>query len=85
MSEKDDKQSGDEKQRSAEKQRREVLRSLALLSQIGITIIACVMIGVFFGRFLDNLLGTSPWLLLVFSLLGAAAAFKSIFDLTMRK
>jgi F0F1-type ATP synthase assembly protein I len=33
---------------------------------------------------LDSLLGTAPWLLLVFSLLGAAAAFKSLIDMAKR-
>ncbi|MCL2202134.1 MAG: AtpZ/AtpI family protein [Oscillospiraceae bacterium] len=59
---------------------REFARALAALSQIGITIAACIGVGIFIGWFLDNLLGTSPWLLLVFTLLGTAAAFKSIFD-----
>ena len=59
-------------------------RSLSLLSQIGVTIIACVVIGVFLGRFLDGLFNTSPWLLLIFTLLGAAAAFKSILELSKK-
>ena len=46
--------------------------------QLGITLAACVMTGVFLGRLLDRLLGTAPWLLLVFSLLGAAAAIREI-------
>ena len=60
------------------------LKSLALLSQVGITIVACVLIGVFLGRFLDWLLGTTPWLLIVFSLFGVAAAFKSLFDIAKK-
>jgi ATP synthase protein I len=53
---------------------------MSVLSQIGITIIACIGVGIFLGWFLDDLLGTSPWLLIVFTFLGIAAAFKSIFD-----
>jgi len=56
------------------------MRAFALLSQIGITIVACVGVGIFLGWLLDRLLGTQPWLLLVCTLLGIAAAFKSIFD-----
>jgi len=59
-------------------------RALALLSQIGVSIIACIAAGVFLGWLLDRLLQTSPWLLLVFSLLGIAAAFRSIFDFAKR-
>jgi len=67
-----------------EKQHNELLKALSFFSQVGTTIVACIFIGVFLGRFLDNFLGTSPWLLLVFSLLGAAAAFKALYDLMSR-
>jgi ATP synthase protein I len=65
-------------------QRREIMRALSLLSHIGITIAVCILIGVLLGRFLDSVLGTSPWLLLVFSLLGTAAAFKSLLDIAKK-
>jgi len=58
-----------------------ILRALSLLSQTGFAIAACVFIGVLAGKYLDGLLGTAPLLLLTFSLLGAAAAIKSIFDI----
>ena len=61
--------------------RKEFMRALAFFSQIGVTIIACILIGIFLGKFLDGVFGTSPWLLLVFSFLGVAAAFKSIFNM----
>jgi len=48
------------------------------------TIVACIIVGVFIGRFLDLRLGTSPWFLLVFSLLGIGAGFKSVYDLSKR-
>jgi len=60
------------------------MRALTFLSQIGITILACVAVGILLGRFLDSLLGTSPWLLLVFTLLGIVAAFKSILDIAKK-
>ena len=55
-------------------------KDLTNFMQIGITMAASVLIGVLLGKYLDNLLGTSPWLLLVFSLFGAGAAIKSLFD-----
>ncbi|MGI6161248.1 MAG: AtpZ/AtpI family protein [Christensenellales bacterium] len=61
------------------------MKALSFFSQIGITMAACVLIGVFLGRFLDNLLNTSPWLLLLFSLLGVGAALKALFDLAAKK
>ena len=60
------------------------VQSLSFLSQIGVTIIACIAVGILLGRFLDLLLGTTPWLLLVFTLLGIASAFKSIFDMAKK-
>ena len=64
------------------KDNRELVKGLAMLSQIGITFVVCMGIGVFLGRFLDNWLGTAPWLLFVFSLLGIAAAFKAVYDIS---
>ncbi|HHU82611.1 MAG TPA: hypothetical protein GXZ26_06375 [Firmicutes bacterium] len=42
---------------------------------------ASVFIGVLLGKFLDGFFGTSPWLLLVFSLLGVGAALRVLFSL----
>lgn len=58
----------------------ETLRALANFSQIGITMAATVIIGVLIGKYLDGVFGTSPWLLLIFSLLGAGAAIRNLFD-----
>ena len=60
------------------------IRAFSSLSQIGITIIACIAVGIFIGWLLDKLLGTSPWLLIVFTFLGVIAAFKSILDLAKK-
>jgi len=67
------------------KQRNSVLHALSFSSQVGVIMAACIFIGVFLGKFLDNLLGSSPWLVLVCSLLGAAASFWAIFQLAQRK
>jgi len=56
------------------------VRAFSLLTQIGITIVACIGVGILLGWLLDTWLGTSPWLLLVCTLFGIIAAFKSIFD-----
>ena len=66
-------------------QRNEFGKALSVLSQMGVTIIVCVAVGLAAGYFLDKLLGTTPWLLLVFTLLGIAAAFKSIFDFAKKQ
>ena len=68
-----------------DKDRREIGRALMFFSQIAVNIVGCVLVGVLLGRFLDNLLGTAPWLLLLLSLLGAGAAVKSIVDLAKKQ
>ena len=70
---------------NGKRQRGELRQALAFFSQVGITIAACVAIGVLLGNFLDNFLGTSPWLLLIFSFIGVGAAFKSIIDIANKK
>ncbi len=57
----------------------ETFRALANFSQIGVTMAASVLIGVFSGKYLDDLFNTKPWLLLIFSFLGAGAALRSLF------
>lgn len=70
----------DEHKENKKSQNSETLRALAHFSQIGITVAASVFTGVMLGKILDNFLGTTPWLLLIFSLMGAGAAIKSIFE-----
>ena len=65
---------------NSKKERNEVARALSFFSHVGIMITACVLIGVLMGKYLDNLFGTSPWLVLVFSLTGIGAAFKFLLD-----
>lgn len=62
-------------------QNSEALRALAYFSQIGVTMAASVLVGVLLGRYLDELLGTAPWLLLLFSLMGVGAAIKALFNM----
>jgi len=65
-------------------QQNEFMRAFAVLLQIGINIIVCVAIGVFLGWLLDRLLGTSPWMMIVFILFGIGAAIKSIFEFSKK-
>ena len=60
------------------------MRALSLCSELAVSVAACLFTGVFLGKYLDRLLDTSPWLLLVFSLLGAAAAIRTLFVLAKK-
>lgn len=65
----------------------EVESSKAGVSQafrIGTDLIAALLVGVFIGWFLDDWLGTKPWFLLVFILLGGAAGMLNVYRTAMR-
>lgn len=64
---------------------REIIRALALFTQLGLSMASCVFLGVLAGKFLDSKLGTAPWLLLICSLIGACAAFKVLYDLAIKR
>jgi ATP synthase protein I len=54
-------------------------RTLGQLSTLGIAMVAAVAIGLGIGYGLDRLLGTEPWLTMLFALLGIVAAFLNLF------
>ena len=54
-------------------------RSLLLVSQLGISMITPILLCIILGAFLDDKMNTSPWLTVVFILLGAGAAFRNLF------
>lgn len=64
--------------------RKNVMRALGMMTHIGLTMAGCVLGGVLLGLFLDSRLGTSPWLVIVFSLVGCVAAFKALFDIAKK-
>ena len=48
-------------------------RKLAELSSLALMLPASIAVGLFFGYWLDKRLGTDPWMLMIFTLLGVAA------------
>lgn len=71
-----------ESDETLKKQKRGIFETLISISNIAFTIAANVLLGVVIGLFLDRLLSSGPWLLIVFSLLGVASAVWSIFSLS---
>lgn len=51
------------------------LRRIADASSLGLAFPIAIVIGYFFGRWLDGVFGTAPWMMAVFSLFGIAAGF----------
>lgn len=56
-------------------------KKLAAYSTLGIIFPASIAIGLFIGVFLDDLLGTSPVLTIIFTLYGMAAGFYNFFKI----
>lgn len=61
---------------------REILKSLAMINQIGISMMVPIIGCVFVGIFLDRWLGTTPWLLIILMFLGMGASFRNLFKMT---
>lgn len=76
----------DEKLRAAQAKRRKTKarpdekgQGLSFALRIGTELVAALIVGVGIGILLDWWLGTKPWFLLLFFVLGAAAGFMNVF------
>lgn len=52
---------------------------LSFALRIGVELVAALMVGVGIGLLLDHWLGTRPWMLLLFFVIGAAAGILNVF------
>ncbi|MEK6691323.1 MAG: AtpZ/AtpI family protein [Nitrospirota bacterium] len=66
------------------KGRKVYFRWLGVLSTVGITIVATTAMGFLIGYWLDSLLGTKPWLMILFLILGIFAGFRNLFSIISR-
>jgi ATP synthase protein I len=57
----------------------ETARSLGAIGTVGLSFVLAIVIGAWFGRMLDNWLGTSPWLFLLFFVLGFAGGVLNLY------
>lgn len=57
---------------------RNVRESIASASVIGLNLVSATFVGLLIGWWLDRWLGTKPWLLLTFLILGIVAGFKNV-------
>lgn len=68
--------------------RRELMRRLADLSTIGLSLASSIFVGFGMGYLLDEKLfggRTTPWFMLIFFGLGVFAGFRTLYRLTQRK
>ena len=63
------------------KHRRETMRALALVTQLGITIAITLGISLWIGLFLDNHFDTTPIFILIFIVIGLGAALRNMLHL----
>jgi len=52
------------------------------VSIVGIQFPVAIALGYFFGRWLDGLFNTDPWMTMIFALFGIAAGFVNLFRIT---
>ena len=57
---------------------RRYMRDLAYYSSIGLSVALSIFIGLGVGVYLDRRFDTSPWLMLLFLVLGIAAGYRNI-------
>ncbi|MCX6568303.1 MAG: AtpZ/AtpI family protein [Candidatus Aminicenantes bacterium] len=55
------------------------MRRLSELASLGLILPSSIAVGLFIGYFLDRWLGTAPWLLLSFTVLGIVSGLLSLF------
>jgi len=60
------------------KENRRYIKELAYYSSLGLSVALSIFIGLFVGIYLDRRFDTTPWLTIIFLLLGIAAGFRNI-------
>ena len=67
-----------------DKETKRTVIQMASVSSIGIALVLAIFGCFFLGRWLDQKLGTEPYLTLLFLLIGIAAGFRNIYVLIKR-
>ncbi|KAA0891603.1 AtpZ/AtpI family protein [Oryzomonas japonica] len=68
-----------------DRDKRDLLKSLSMVSSMGISVVLAIGIGVWSGLALDRWLGTKPWFFYIFLFIGIAAGFKNIYVIAGRE
>ena len=64
---------------------RQALKLVGLASTLGLTIVIATFIGLAVGLWLDRVFNTSPWLTVIFLILGIIAGFRNFYRFMTRR
>ncbi|UCG22140.1 MAG: AtpZ/AtpI family protein [Deltaproteobacteria bacterium] len=64
---------------------RKALKLVGLASTLGLTIVIATFIGLALGLWLDRVFNTSPWLTVIFLIIGIIAGFRNFYRFMSRR
>ncbi len=65
--------------------KKSLIKTLGLVSSMGISVALAIAIGVYVGLTLDRWFGTKPWFFFIFLFFGIAAGFRNIYIIAGRE
>lgn len=68
-----------------EEDKKRLIKTLGMISTMGISVAVAIVIGVYIGWQLDKWLGTEPWFFFIFLFFGIAAGFRNIYIIAGRE
>lgn len=68
-----------------DEEKRNLLKTLGVVSSMGISVVLAIAIGVIFGNFLDDRFGTKHLFFFIFLFIGIIAAFRNIYVIIGRE
>ena len=68
-----------------EEEKKRLIKTLGMISTMGISFAVAIVIGVYAGLKLDEWFGTRPWFFFIFLLFGIAAGFRNIYIMANRE
>ncbi|HTG82273.1 MAG TPA: AtpZ/AtpI family protein [Geobacteraceae bacterium] len=65
--------------------KKRLIKSLGMISSMGISVAVAIALGVYIGWKLDTWFGTAPWFFFIFLFFGIAAGFRNIYIIAGRE
>ncbi len=67
-----------------DKKKYKAFQNIALVTQIGISMIIPIMAGLFIGQFIDEKVGTRYLFMFIFIIMGVISAFLNLYKIALR-